>query len=79
GRQLQETMDAFQRQLPAGIQIEKIVDQPTLVDHSINEFLGHFLLALAIVLAVSLMALGLRTGIVVALSVPLVLGITFFI
>ncbi|MGO3742983.1 efflux RND transporter permease subunit [Kerstersia sp.] len=79
GQQLQDTMAAFQRQLPAGIHIEKIVDQPTLVDHSINEFLGHFLLALAIVLAVSLMALGLRTGIVVALSVPLVLGITFFI
>lgn len=79
GRNLDATIAQVQAELPAGILIEKIVDQPTLVDHSIAEFLLHFLLALAIVLAVSLVALGWRTGIVVALSVPLVLGITFFI
>ncbi len=79
GRNLDAAIAQVQAELPAGIAIEKIVDQPTLVDHSINEFLLHFLLALAIVLAVSLVALGWRTGIVVALSVPLVLGITFFL
>ncbi|MEQ4616983.1 MAG: efflux RND transporter permease subunit [Corticimicrobacter sp.] len=79
GRNLDAVMNEVQAALPAGITIEKVVDQPTLVDHSINEFLLHFLLALGIVLAVSLLALGWRTGIVVALSVPLVLGITFFI
>lgn len=79
GERLDSVMQDVQQVLPAGITIEKIVDQPTLVKHSVNEFLGHFVLALGIVLGVSLLALGFRTGIVVALSVPLVLGITFFI
>jgi len=79
GKDLDAIVADVQKTLPAGIRIEKIVDQPTLVHDSVNEFLGHFLLALGIVLAVSLLALGLRTGIVVALSVPLVLGLTFFI
>jgi len=79
GPQLDAAMQEVQQLLPAGISIEKIVDQPALVKRSTNEFLSHFVLALVIVLAVSLLALGFRTGIVVALSVPLVLGITFFI
>ncbi|WP_431483688.1 efflux RND transporter permease subunit [Pseudomonas solani] len=79
GRRLDARIAQLQSQLPAGVTIEKIVDQPTLVRNSVNEFLSHFLLALVIVLAVSLLMLGLRTGIVVAASVPLVLGISFFI
>lgn len=79
GPQLDAVVAQVQQALPAGMVIEKIVDQPTLVKRSVNEFLGHFVLALGIVLGVSLLALGFRTGIVVALSVPLVLGITFFI
>lgn len=78
GKHLDQRIKEVQENLPAGIFIEKVVDQPSLVEHSVNEFLGHFILALGIVLAVSLFALGMRTGIVVALSVPLVLGITFF-
>lgn len=78
GKHLDQRIKEVQENLPAGIFIEKVVDQPSLVEHSVNEFLGHFILALGIVLAVSLFALGVRTGIVVALSVPLVLGITFF-
>lgn len=78
GKHLDQRIKEVQETLPAGIFIEKVVDQPSLVEHSVNEFLGHFILALGIVLAVSLFALGVRTGIVVALSVPLVLGITFF-
>ncbi|EKU38081.1 MULTISPECIES: efflux RND transporter permease subunit [Acinetobacter] len=78
GKHLDQSIKEVQESLPAGMTIEKIVDQPSLVEHSVNEFLGHFILALGIVLAVSLFALGVRTGIVVALSVPLVLGITFF-
>lgn len=79
GPKLDAMMAQVQQVLPVGITIEKIVDQPTLVKRSINEFLGHFGLAVGIVLIVSMLALGFRTGIVVALSVPLVLGITFFI
>lgn len=79
GPRLDAVMALVQQSLPAGITIEKIVDQPTLVKRSVNEFLGHFALAVGIVLIVSMFALGFRTGIVVALSVPLVLGITFVI
>ncbi|WEE77611.1 efflux RND transporter permease subunit [Comamonas testosteroni] len=79
GKRLDAVVQEVQQAMPAGIDIEKIVDQPSVVSHSVNEFLGHFVLALGIVLGVSLLALGFRTGIVVALSVPLVLGITFFI
>ncbi|MDO4232159.1 MAG: efflux RND transporter permease subunit [Lautropia sp.] len=79
GPRLDAAMEQVQRLLPAGITVEKIVDQPNLVKRSVDEFLGHFVLALGIVLAVSLLALGLRTGVVVAFSVPLVLGITFFL
>ena len=79
GQALDREIAEIQRELPAGIGIEKISDQPTIVDHSVDEFVQHFLLALAIVLGVSFVALGWRTGVVVALSVPLVLAITFLI
>ena len=61
------------------IEIEQIADQPQVVEHAIKEFLRSFLEALAIVLAVSFLSLGWRTGIVVALSVPLVLAIVFLV
>ena len=63
--------------MPQGIDIEQVADQPKVVDHAIVEFEHSFLEALGIVLLVSFLSLGLRTGIVVALSVPLVLAITF--
>ena len=65
--------------VPQGIDIEQIADQPRIVDHAILEFLRSFAEALAIVLIVSFLSLGWRTGIVVALSVPLVLAITFVV
>jgi multidrug efflux pump subunit AcrB len=65
--------------VPQGIVIEQIADQPAVVDHAIWEFEKSFLEALGIVLVVSFLSLGWRTGIVVALSVPLVLGITFIV
>ena len=58
---------------------EQIADQPVVVDHAVNEFVHSFVEALAIVLFVSFLALGWRTGIVVALSVPLVLAIVFIV
>src|SRR3954454_24164510 len=65
--------------LPQGINVERIADQPKIVDHAIFEFERSFLEALGIVLVVSFISLGWRTGIVVALSVPLVLAITFVV
>ncbi|MEZ5762861.1 MAG: efflux RND transporter permease subunit [Xanthobacteraceae bacterium] len=70
---------AFMKTVPVGIEIEQIADQPQVVDHAIKEFVRAFLEALAIVLAVSFLSLGWRTGIVVATSVPLVLAIVFVI
>lgn len=63
--------------VPAGIEITRIADQPKVVDHAILEFMRAFFEALLIVLAVCFLVLGWRTGIVVALSVPVVLAITF--
>ncbi|MGC1554682.1 MAG: efflux RND transporter permease subunit, partial [Bradyrhizobium sp.] len=64
---------------PQGINVERIADQPEVVEHAISEFVHSFIEALAIVLFVSFVALGWRTGIVVALSVPLVLAIVFIV
>jgi multidrug efflux pump subunit AcrB len=65
--------------VPQGFELEQIADQPAVVDHAVSEFVHSFIEALAIVLFVSFLALGWRTGIVVALSVPLVLAIVFIV
>ena len=69
----------FMSAVPQGFDLEQIADQPEVVDHAVNEFVHSFVEALAIVLFVSFLALGWRTGIVVALSVPLVLAIVFIV
>jgi multidrug efflux pump len=69
----------FMSAVPQGFDLEQIADQPVVVDHAVNEFVHSFVEALAIVLFVSFLALGWRTGIVVALSVPLVLAIVFIV
>jgi multidrug efflux pump len=77
GESLDKAIATFQAELPAGIRIDRIADQPKVVGASVHEFVKSFVEALAIVLGVSFLTLGWRTGIVVALSVPLVLGIVF--
>jgi multidrug efflux pump len=68
-------MAALQAALPLGVSVDKVADQPKIVDESVWEFERSFLEALAIVLAVCFLFLGWRTGIVVAASVPLVLAL----
>ena len=64
--------------LPVGITVHRVANQPEVVDEVVRASSSHSLLeALAIVLVVSFISLGLRTGIIVAISVPLVLAITF--
>src|SRR5690348_11114194 len=70
---------AFMTDVPRGFELEQIADQPAVVEHAVGEFVHSFVEALAIVLFVSFLALGWRTGIVVALSVPLVLAIVFIV
>ncbi|HYI91053.1 MAG TPA: efflux RND transporter permease subunit, partial [Beijerinckiaceae bacterium] len=77
GKAVAAATGAFMAAVPRGIEIEQVADQPAVVEHAVSEFERSFLEALAIVLAVSFLSLGWRTGIVVALSVPLVLAITF--
>ena len=79
GEDLQKAMKAITAELPVGIEVTQVADQPRIVDGSVSEFLKTFVEALGIVLLVSFLALGWRTGIVVALSVPLVLAIVFVV
>ena len=79
GENLKSAMRAITFELPVGIEVTQIADQPQIVEHSVSEFLRSFAEALAIVLVVSFISLGWRTGIVVALSVPLVLAIVFVV
>jgi multidrug efflux pump subunit AcrB len=77
GKALDEAVAAFEEELPRGIVVARVADQPKVVDAAVFEFTRSFLEALAIVLAVSFVSLGWRSGLVVATSVPLVLAIVF--
>ena len=66
-------------ELPVGLDVTQIADQPDIVEESVSEFVETFVEALVIVLVVSFLSLGWRTGIVVALSVPLVLAIVLLV
>ncbi len=79
--QLGDALDAeikrLQRGLPVGMQLRRIADQPAAVRDSVGEFVRVLAEAVVIVLLVSFFSLGLRTGLVVAVSIPLVLAMTF--
>ncbi|MBA3486147.1 MAG: efflux RND transporter permease subunit, partial [Lysobacter sp.] len=77
GRSLEVQVKALQANLPAGMQLRQVANQPAAVEASIGEFIQVLSEAVAIVLLVSFLSLGLRTGLVVALSIPLVLAMTF--
>lgn len=79
GEALKAEVAQFGASVPLGLEIAQIADQPRVVEDSVGEFLRSFVEALAIVLAVSFVSLGWRTGIVVALTVPLVLAIVFVV
>jgi len=79
GENLKRAMDAITAELPVGVEVTQIANQPHIVDESVSEFVHTFIEALGIVLLVSFISLGWRTGIVVALSVPLVLAIVFMV
>jgi multidrug efflux pump subunit AcrB len=79
GEHLKQAMKSITAELPVGIEVTQIADQPHIVDESVSEFVKSFGEALAIVLVVGFLSLGWRTGIVVALSVPLVLAIVLLV
>jgi multidrug efflux pump len=86
GKALRGEMAAIERTLPAGVELVQLQDQPKVVARSVGEFITVLMEAVAIVLGVSFLALGLHTqplridirpGMVVAITIPLVLAITF--
>ena len=77
GEALEKEFARLQETLPAGMQLSKVSDQPAAVKVGVGEFVRVLAEALVIVLLVSFFSLGMRTGMVVALSIPLVLAMTF--
>ncbi|MUV14115.1 efflux RND transporter permease subunit [Noviluteimonas gilva] len=77
GHDLEAAVARVQAALPVGVEIHAVSNQPKVVKESVHEFTKSLAEAILIVLAVSFLSLGWRTGIVVALSIPLVLAMTF--
>ena len=77
GAALDATVARMRAELPVGVEVDAVASMPKAVQRSINVFVRSLAEAVAIVLAVSLLSLGLRTGLVVAVSIPLVLATTF--
>jgi len=79
GMTLDDAFARLQKTLPAGMELRKVSDQPHAVEDSVGEFVKVLTEAVVIVLLVSFFSLGWRTGLVVAVSIPLVLAMTFFV
>ena len=77
GKALEAEFARIGNNLPAGMELRKVSDQPAAVKTGVGEFVRVLAEALAIVLLVSFFSLGMRTGLVVALAIPLVLAMTF--
>ena len=76
-KNLHEVIEGLKADLPVGIETFLVSNQPEVVHESVNEFMKALWEAIAIVLVISLLNLGLRAGLVVATSIPLVLAIVF--
>ncbi|MUZ63975.1 efflux RND transporter permease subunit [Agrobacterium vitis] len=77
GKALDKTMAGVIQDLPVGVSVERVADQPAVVEEAVSSFTHALFEAIVIVLAISFISLGLRAGLVVAISIPLVLAITF--
>ena len=79
GVALKQEMARIITDLPIGVDVHLVSDQPLVVDEAVSGFTRALFEAIAIVLAISFISLGMRAGLVVAISIPLVLAITFFV
>ncbi|MFN3718003.1 MAG: efflux RND transporter permease subunit [Rhizobium rhizophilum] len=77
GEQLDAQLDRVVADLPIGVNVERVSDQPAVVEEAVSGFTTALFEAIVIVLAISFISLGVRAGLVVAISIPLVLAITF--
>jgi multidrug efflux pump len=79
GEQLRQATQHLRADLPVGLELSQAANQPEIVQRATHEFMSSLAEAIAIVLAVSFLFLGLRTGLVVAISIPIVLAVTFLL
>ncbi|MBC7696993.1 MAG: efflux RND transporter permease subunit [Bacteroidia bacterium] len=79
GHALDQTMARIKPQLLVGLDLNTVTSQPKIVADSVNDFVRSLVEALVIVLGVSLISLGWRSGIVVAITIPVVLATTFLV
>ncbi|MBA1345146.1 efflux RND transporter permease subunit [Rhizobium sp. WYCCWR 11146] len=79
GEGLDAQMKRVVADLPIGVDVHRVSDQPAVVDEAVSGFTRALFEAIAIVLVISFISLGLRAGMVVAISIPLVLAITFVV
>jgi multidrug efflux pump len=77
GKDLQHRVAALQAGLPVGVEIGEAASQPDAVKRSVQAFVQSLAEAVLVVMAVTFLSLGIRTGLVVAISIPLVLAATF--
>ena len=79
GEALKEEMAQITADLPIGLGVHLVANQPEVVEHAVSGFTEALFEAVVIVLAISFISLGLRAGLVVAIAIPLVLAITFVV
>ncbi|TFV36678.1 efflux RND transporter permease subunit [Bradyrhizobium frederickii] len=79
GEALKEEMTKVIADLPIGVGVHLVADQPVVVEHAVSGFTEALFEAVIIVLGISFLSLGLRAGLVVAIAIPLVLAITFVV
>ena len=79
GEALKEEMSKILADLPIGVGVHLVADQPVIVEEAVSGFTKALFEAVVIVLAISFLSLGLRAGLVVAIAIPLVLAITFVV
>ncbi|WP_439402196.1 efflux RND transporter permease subunit [Bradyrhizobium sp. DASA03068] len=79
GEALKEEMTGIIADLPIGVGVHLVADQPVVVEHAVSGFTEALFEAVVIVLGISFLSLGMRAGLVVAIAIPLVLAITFVV
>ena len=77
GKSVEQTLERFENTLPIGLEVSQISNQPEVVREAIGEFMKALGEALLIVLVVSFISIGWRSGLVIAIAIPLVLAATF--
>ena len=77
GKSIDTKLKELKTTIPAGLNLDQVSNQPHIVKESIGDFSQSLFEAIAIVLLVSFASLGIRTGIVVALTIPVVVSTTF--